>query len=92
MEENGEAKWNVVAAFEKAKDQAEAKKKETAVKATETSNANMLTSVCSIKTTCIMKGACRVPGSELHTEKPKVFSLILLRVLAIWLIALYNYK
>ena len=36
VEENGEAKWNVVAAFEKAKEQAGAKKKETAVKATET--------------------------------------------------------
>ena len=36
VEENGEAKWNVVAAFEKAKEQADAKKKETAVKATET--------------------------------------------------------
>lgn len=37
VEENGEAKWNVVAAFEKAKEQAEAKKNETAAKTTETS-------------------------------------------------------
>lgn len=37
VEENGEAKWNVVAAFEKAKEQAEAKKNETAAKAVETS-------------------------------------------------------
>ena len=37
VEENGEAKWNVVAAFEKAKEQAEAKKNETAAKPTETS-------------------------------------------------------
>lgn len=37
VEENGEAKWNVVAAFEKAKEQAEAKKNEAAAKATETS-------------------------------------------------------
>lgn len=32
MEENGEAKWNVVAAFEKAKEQAEAKKNKVAAK------------------------------------------------------------
>ena len=37
VEENGEAKWNVVAAFEKAKEQAEAKKNKTAAKTTETS-------------------------------------------------------
>ena len=37
VEENGEAKWNVVAAFEKAKEQAEAKKNKTAAKAVETS-------------------------------------------------------
>ena len=37
VEENGEAKWNVVAAFEKAKEQAEAKKNKTAAKPTETS-------------------------------------------------------
>ena len=37
VEENGEAKWNVVAAFEKAKEQAEAKKNEMAAKPTETS-------------------------------------------------------
>ena len=37
VEENGEAKWNVVAAFEKAKEQAEAKKNKTAAKDGETS-------------------------------------------------------
>lgn len=37
VEENGEAKWNVVAAFEKAKEQVEAKKNKTAAKPTETS-------------------------------------------------------
>ena len=36
VEENGEAKWNVVAAFEKAKEQAEAKKNKTAAKDGET--------------------------------------------------------
>ena len=36
VEENGEAKWNVVAAFEKAKEQAEAKKNKTAGKDGET--------------------------------------------------------
>lgn len=35
VEENGEAKWNVVAAFEKAKEQAEAKKNEAAAKTVE---------------------------------------------------------
>ena len=35
VEENGEAKWNVVAAFEKAKEQAEAKKNEAAAKSIE---------------------------------------------------------
>ena len=36
VEENGEAKWNVVAAFEKAKEQAEAKKNKMAAKDGET--------------------------------------------------------